>query len=235
MVVELPPYIPPRQQTIAFLELAVEKALIVVADSLGNGGDGRYGYSGKVAIDVLLDIGKQAAVPCLGIFGHDLPFSANCWLDKGEEVGKYPTGGPVAKVMEVWRYVAPFGFGDMGQPFNDISAYLFGVDVSDPLLQTPQNVEEYRWCASALNDMMPLLTEAYGTNDLQAVISEKMDMTPIDPSKGFAGMMANSDPEKTNLCEHAEVSFFIGKNVFLWYDNKNDFSQEDIECIQYIL
>ena len=34
-----PPYIP-RQQTVAFLELAVEKALIVVADSLGNGGNG---------------------------------------------------------------------------------------------------------------------------------------------------------------------------------------------------
>lgn len=187
---------------------------------------------------------------------YDLPFSANCWLDKGEEAGKYPTGGPVAKVMEVWRYAAPsidvispdiyvpnfteicdtytkmdnplfipetathshcaprliytighyhatcfapFGFEDMGQPFNDISAYLFGVDVSDPLLQTPQNVEDYRWCASTLNDMMPLLTEAYGTNDLQAVISEKMDMTPSDPSKGFAGMMANSDPENDTM------------------------------------
>ena len=192
---------------------------------------------------------------------YALPFSANCWLDKGEEAGKYPTGGPVAKVMEVWRYAAPsidviapdiyvpyfteicdtytkmdnplfipetathshcaprliytighyhatcfapFGFEDMGQPFNDISAYLFGVDVSDPLLQTPQNVEEYRWCASTLNEMMPLLTEAYGTNDLQAVISEKMDMTPPDlsnfnPALGISGMEKLGDPENDTM------------------------------------
>lgn len=28
---------------------------------------------------------------------------------------------------------------------------------------------------------------------------------------------------KRNLCEHAEVSFFVGKNVFLWYDGKKVF------------
>lgn len=38
MVIGSPPYIP-RQQAVAFLELAIEKALIVVADSFGNGGD----------------------------------------------------------------------------------------------------------------------------------------------------------------------------------------------------
>ena len=31
------------------------------------------------------------------------------------------------------------------------------------------------------------------------MISEKMDMTPSDPSKGFAGMMANSDPENDTM------------------------------------
>lgn len=40
---------------------------------------------------------------------------------------------------------------------------------------------------------------------------------------------------KRNLCEHAEVSFLVGKNVFLWYDGKKYFTQEGIECIQYIL
>lgn len=40
---------------------------------------------------------------------------------------------------------------------------------------------------------------------------------------------------KRNLCEHAEVSFLVGKNVFLWYDGKKYFTQEDIECIQFIL
>lgn len=172
---------------------------------------------------------------------YNLPMSVNCWLDKGQPAGVYPSGGPVAKVMEVWRYVAPsidvfspdiyvqnfteicdiytkldnplfipetathshaaprlvytighyhaacfapFGFEDMGEPFDDVSAYLFGVDTTDPLLKQPQNVAEYRWCAEALNQMMPLLTKHYGTSDLQAVISEKLDLTaPFDPSQ----------------------------------------------------
>lgn len=133
---------------------------------------------------------------------YDLPMTANCWLDKGEKPGKYPSGGPVARMMEVWKFAAPaidviapdiyvqnfceicdaytkmgnplfipetathshvgprlvytvghhhaicfapFGFEDMGQEFSGTQSYLFGVDTSDPLLQTPQNVEEYRW------------------------------------------------------------------------------------------
>jgi hypothetical protein len=31
----------------------------------------------------------------------------NAWLDKGQEAGMYPSGGPVARMMEVWRYCAP--------------------------------------------------------------------------------------------------------------------------------
>lgn len=187
-------------------------------------------------------VGKVAAA---GRAEYDLPLAVNCWLDKGGEPGEYPTGGPIAKVMEVWKYAAPaidvfapdiyvpyfcdicdtytklgnplfipetavhshaaprlvysighyhascfapFGFEDMGQPFDDITAYLFGVDVTDPLLQIPQDISEYAWCARTLNSMMPLLTEKYGSDDLQAVFSENMDMTPIDLTKGFADM-----------------------------------------------
>lgn len=38
---------------------------------------------------------------------YPLPMTVNCWLDKGEKPGNYPSGGPVAKMMEVWRYCAP--------------------------------------------------------------------------------------------------------------------------------
>lgn len=38
---------------------------------------------------------------------YPLPMSVNCWLDKGEAPGKYPSGGPVARMMEVWKYCAP--------------------------------------------------------------------------------------------------------------------------------
>ena len=67
---------------------------------------------------------------------------------------------------------APFGFEDMGEPFGVIEGMLFGMDTSDPALQTPQSVEEYREYSDALSSMMPLLAEAYGTDRLQAVSAE---------------------------------------------------------------
>lgn len=39
---------------------------------------------------------------------YPLLFTVNCWLNKPEEVpGTYPSGGPVSRMMEVWRYCAP--------------------------------------------------------------------------------------------------------------------------------
>jgi len=163
---------------------------------------------------------------------YDLPLIVNAWLDKGQEPGVFPSGGPVARMMEVWKYCAPsidvyapdiyvqnfcevcdeygklgnpllipettthahtaprlvyvighyhalgfapFAFEDMGQEFSSIDSYLFGVDVNDPLISTPQNVEEYAWYNRTLHSMMPLLTEKYGTTNLQAVICERPD------------------------------------------------------------
>ena len=60
----------------------------------------------------------------------------------------------------------------MGKPFTNAQGALFGMDVTDPLLGKPQDVTEYRFCTDALNGMMDLLTERYGTDKLQAVISE---------------------------------------------------------------
>ena len=209
-------------------------------------------------------------VAAAGRAAYNLPLAVNCWLDKGQEAGMYPTGGPVAKVMEVWKYAAPsidvfapdiyvpdfcgvcdtytkldnplfipetathshaaprliysighyhatcfapFGFEDMGEPFSDISAYLFGVDTTDPLLQVPQKVEEYRWCANTLNNMMDLLTSKYGTNDLQAVISEKMDMTPFDISKGMGGLMAAGGDAVNDTMMFGDIGFKVMMNI----------------------
>lgn len=38
---------------------------------------------------------------------HPLPMTANCWPDRGQEPGTYPTGGPIAKTAAVWKYCAP--------------------------------------------------------------------------------------------------------------------------------
>lgn len=213
--------------------------------------------------------GYVETVAAAGKAVYDLPMTVNCWLDKGEDAGKYPTGGPVAKNMEIWKFrapsidvycpdiyvaefcetcdsytkldnpllipetathshaaprlvytighyhaacFAPFGFEDMGKPFGNAEAFLFGMDVTDPLLQTPQNVEEYHWCADTLNNMMGLLTDKYGTDDLQAVISERMDMTPFDMSKLMAGTIDNSNVEHDTMM-FGEIGFKIIMNI----------------------
>ena len=172
------------------------------------------------------------AVAAAGKAEYPLPMTVNCWLDKGEKPGMYPSGGPVARMMEVWEYCAPhidvfapdiyvpdfpgvcdaytkrgnplfipecathsyagvreayvvghyhamcyspFGFEDIGKPFNAQQGALFGMDVSDPALKTPQNVEEYYWFTHNLQEMMPLLAAKYGTADLQAVCSERKE------------------------------------------------------------
>lgn len=38
---------------------------------------------------------------------YDIPMTVNCWLDKKEKPGMYPSGGPVARMLEVWKYGAP--------------------------------------------------------------------------------------------------------------------------------
>lgn len=186
-------------------------------------------------------------VAAVGRKEYDLPMTVNAWLDKGEEPGMYPSGGPVARMMEVWKYCAPhidiftpdiyvqnfcdiceeytklgnplmipetavhghagprlvyvvghhhalgfspFGFEDMGEASTAVNSYLFGVDVSDPLLSTPQNEDEYAWYNRTLASMMPLLASKYGTNDLQAVISERPGQdTMIFGQYGFKVIM----------------------------------------------
>lgn len=46
-------------------------------------------------------------VAAAGRAEYALPMMANCWLDKGQRPGMYPSGGPVARMMEVWQYCAP--------------------------------------------------------------------------------------------------------------------------------
>lgn len=47
------------------------------------------------------------AVASAGKQAYPLPMSVNCWLDQGGGPGDYPSGGPVARMMEVWQFAAP--------------------------------------------------------------------------------------------------------------------------------
>lgn len=68
---------------------------------------------------------------------------------------------------------SPFGFDDIGKPFTMVQGFLFGMDINDPALKVPQDYEEYAWFGRTLCAMMPILTEKYGTNALQAVCAEQ--------------------------------------------------------------
>lgn len=68
---------------------------------------------------------------------------------------------------------SPFGFEDIGKPFSASQSYLFGVDVTDPALKTPQDVAEYGTISRHLQSMLPMLTARYGSPDLQAVSGER--------------------------------------------------------------
>ena len=67
---------------------------------------------------------------------------------------------------------SPFGFDDIGHPFTAVQGFLFGMDVSDPALKTPQRFEEYAAIGHALRGMLPMLCAAYGTERLQALSAE---------------------------------------------------------------
>ena len=209
-----------------------------------------------------------------GYDAYPLPLSVNCWLNRGQVPGQYPSGGPVARMMEVWQHCAPhisvfapdiyqkdfcdvcdeyvkrgnplcipetapnshvgprlvyavghyhamcfspFGFEDMGA-VQDVAASamgaMFGADTSDPLLTTPQSVPEYAFYADAIRSLMPQLLDAYGTNHLQAVISER----PDDATMTFDGFaihaMMNHPfiPRKDGVClalQTVENEFYV--------------------------
>ena len=74
---------------------------------------------------------------------------------------------------------SPFGFDDIGHPFTMVQGFLFGMDVTDPALKTPQSFEDYAWFGKTLCSMMPMMAEKYGTTSLQAVCAEQKQDTGV--------------------------------------------------------
>lgn len=104
---------------------------------------------------------------------------------------------------------SPFGFDDIGKPFTAQQAVLFGVDVDDPALKTPQSFEEYAAIGHILRQMMPMLAQSYGTDRLQAVSAE------TDPAGGtmdFGAFRVNAvfqspmNPRTDGACLCLEIS-----------------------------
>lgn len=75
---------------------------------------------------------------------------------------------------------SPFGFDDIGKPFTAVQGFLFGMDVNDPALTTPQNFDEYAAACRNLNGLMPWIVQKLGTDDLQADCGEVHDEGMLD-------------------------------------------------------
>ena len=232
------------------------------------------------------------AVAAAGKAEYDLPMTVNAWLEQGEP-GSYPTGGPVSKMIEVYKFAAPhidivcpdiyvrgfcevcdqysradnplmipetathshagprlvwavghhhaygfapFGFEDMGEPFNATQGYLFGMDVNDPLLAVPQDADEYAWYNRALRSLMPLLADAYGTKRLQAVISER----PTENEMKFENFTIRAIMDnpmisrKDGVClalETAENEFCIITNACIVQALSNDPAKPNVDIL----
>ena len=114
-----------------------------------------------------------------------------------------------------WGF-SPFGFEEMGEPFSAVMGFLFGMDTSDPLLNTPQDPKEYRWFNKTLDALTPLLEPAYNTDRLQAVISEQEER-----SMDFGSLRITADMDnpmitrKDGVClalQIAENEFYLVVN-----------------------
>lgn len=88
---------------------------------------------------------------------------------------------------------SPFGFDDIGKPFTAIQGFLFGMDVSDPALKTPQSYEEYAAFGAIMRGMMPMLADAYGTDRLQAVSAETDPAVPAPDGNPFGAIPPTMD------------------------------------------
>ena len=88
---------------------------------------------------------------------------------------------------------SPFGFDDIGKPFTAVQGFLFGMDVSDPALKTPQNFDEYAAFGKILREMEPMLAEAYGSDRLQAVSAETDPMIPHPSGNPFLAQQPAMD------------------------------------------
>ena len=88
---------------------------------------------------------------------------------------------------------SPFGFDDIGKPFTAVQGFLFGMDVTDPALKTPQSFDEYASFGLALRQMMPMLAEAYGTRRLQAVSAETDPPIPAQDGNPFGAIPPTMD------------------------------------------
>ena len=130
--------------------------------------------------------------------GYDLPMSVNCWLDgKGAKAGKYPCGGPIAKVMEVWKYAAPAI--DIFAPDNYLKEYY---DMLDKFTKhgNPIYVPESKPRSFMMGRQLYIIGHYHGlcaaTFGVEDIGTDgKFDLSVFAPLIGFAVDSSKSYPQ----------------------------------------
>ena len=149
------------------------------------------------------------AVAAAGKRAYPLPLTANCWLDKGGEPGSYPTGGPVARVMEVWKYVAPSidviapdiyvpAFCDVCDAYRKLDNPLFIPETSTHSYAAPREI----W---AVGHHHALCYSPFGFEDIgDSSVTPLSAMLGVDTSDPALSTTQDAD-------EYAQVTTLLGQ------------------------
>ena len=138
---------------------------------------------------------------------YNLPMSVNCWLnDKGAKPGTYPCGGPVAKMMEVWKYAAPSI--DIFAPDNylhDFCDVLHDFSKNDNPIYVPES--KYRSYMMArqvylIGKLNGMCYASFGTEDIET--DTDYDLSMFGKLIGFAVDSAKS--YKTDVDDYATLN-----------------------------
>lgn len=132
---------------------------------------------------------------------------------------------------------SPFGFEDMGKPFSGSQAFLFGADVTDPALNTPQDIKEYSEVNGYLNSLMPLLTEKYGTDDLQASCAEvektaSFDMGAYRINAVFDSPMTERKDGACLVVKEKEDTFYLIVKAAMVMFLSNDPDRQSLDILE---
>ena len=132
---------------------------------------------------------------------------------------------------------SPFGFEDMGKPFAGSQMFLFGADVTDPALQTPQNVEEYGKINRILNSMVPRMTAKYGTNELQASTVEvgkaaAFDFGVYSIKAVFESPMSERKDGACLVLKESEDTFYVLAHAAALQFVSNDPARQSLDILE---
>ena len=128
----------------------------------------------------------QATAPSIDWFAPDIYVPDFCGTCDAYTKGNNPLfipetalhGGVGARLIYAVGHhhalgFAPFGIEDIGGLTDTSLGAAVGMDTSDAALSRPMDSDTYAEINRLLGQMMPLLTSAYGTSRLQAVIHER--------------------------------------------------------------